>query len=175
MRLITLALVVFYHLHLYGQSTPSKDTYTLSNDKLRIEVNLNNSSIKSVVQKANPALNPLSWKVTKQQMPVNNRAGEPFMGHFLCTNRWGSPSSSEMAVGIPHNGEVNTVRWEVVKSSSSAVSSQNVSLNEHLKVTRQIKLEANAEKFTVTESFENTSALDRVWNVVQHPTIGPPF
>ena len=158
----------------HAQTAPT--TYTLSNEKLRIEVNLLNSSIKSVTRKGHGGgLNPLSWKLTQQQMPANNRSGEPFMGHFLCTNRWGSPSAREMAAGITHNGEVNTIKWQILKSSNSYVKTQHISVNEHLKVDREIVLATGSEKFTVVEIFENTSALDRVWNVVQHPTLGAPF
>ncbi|MBC8032935.1 MAG: hypothetical protein H7Y03_02235, partial [Chitinophagaceae bacterium] len=29
------------------------------------------------------SINPLSWKLSQKDMPVNNRNGAPFQGHFL--------------------------------------------------------------------------------------------
>jgi hypothetical protein len=44
-----------------------------------------------------------------------------------------------------------------------------------LTIARRIRLEDNASVFSVTETITNTNKLGRVFNIVQHPTIGPPF
>ena len=42
-------------------------------------------------------------------------------------------------------------------------------------VTRRIRLSSDAAFFTVAESVTNNNKLGRIYNMVQHPTIAPPF
>ena len=44
-----------------------------------------------------------------------------------------------------------------------------------LKVVRSIRMAQNQAVFAVAEAVTNTRHLGRVYNIVQHPTIGPPF
>lgn len=119
--------------------------------------------------------NPLSWALSSEQMPPNNRGGAPFKGHFLCLGRWGSPSDGEIKSGIPHNGEPSNTWWTVEELSPASVSMRNDAPLDGLEVERKVELIEGASVFVVTEVYTNTFSLGRVSNVVQHVTIGPPF
>ncbi|MEM1134876.1 MAG: hypothetical protein AAGI07_03480 [Bacteroidota bacterium] len=147
----------------------------LENEKTSLALNLYGGAFTDFHLKAKP-INPLSWKLSEEQMPKNNREGAPFRGHFLCLGRWGSPSEGEIAAGVPHNGEQSNSFWTVKEN--------NVPLQIHifneapldgLTVERKVSISVSETIFKVEEVFENTNSLGRVSNVVQHPTLGPPF
>jgi hypothetical protein len=120
------------------------------------------------------ALNPLVW----------GNAGSPSearpMGHFLCLDRWGQPSAAEAKNGMPFHGEATRVEWKVVReplSPSEAVAAElSASLPmAGLDVRRSIALSPTGAFLRVTEEVTNRNQLGRIYNMVQHPTIGPPF
>lgn len=123
-------------------------------------------------------VNPFTWKLEPGQMPQNN---QPFTfdGHFLCIGRWGEPSPGEINAGIPHNGEVNTGRWEISGDKSTNgfdVKSMNYKAPiEQIDVVRNIYIPEQGTYFLVREWFTNQLPVGRVHNVVQHGTIAAPF
>lgn len=123
-------------------------------------------------------VNPYDWSLKPLDMPKNNQVGPPFRGHFLCVGRWGAPSDGEIAKGIPHNGEVNTLRWKVagLPNKDSLVAKTELTLpREQMLVKRKVKVHATGTSYQVTESFTNLLSLGRIHNVVQHATIGGVF
>ena len=64
--------------------TLKKSIMKIENNKAVLEVNLNGGSIPDFHLKELP-LNPLNWRSKDTTMP-------PFMGHFVCFDRWGPPS-----------------------------------------------------------------------------------
>ena len=126
-------------------------------------------------------LNPLVW----------NNEGDPSearsMSHFVCLDRWGRPSDAERLNGMSNHGEAATVPWKILNGpgktpsgpakKSGGVHAEMEALlpmaGLHLK--RNITLAADTALFTVTEVVTNQNKLGRVYNMVQHPTIGPPF
>ena len=119
-------------------------------------------------------LNPLQW----------GQKGDPAvarpMGHFLCLDRWGAPSEAEQKNGMPFHGEAAHVEWQVLKSPTrrdrKVESEMSATLPlAGLKVERRIELSVDQAFFVVTEEITNVNKLGRVFNMVQHPTIGPPF
>lgn len=114
------------------------------------------------------SLNPLGW--------ANQNAGmEPkAMSHFLCLDRWGQVSVAEGKSGMPFHGEATRVEW---KAQSTATDTRMIT---HLPianfdVVRSVKLHPSQALFTVSEAVTNRNPLGRPYNMVQHPTIGPPF
>jgi len=162
-------------------STASIDTdttITIHSGKAKVIFTLLGSAITSFELDEKP-LNPFSWKLTRQQMPANNRQFI-FQGHFLCSGRWGSPSPEEKAVGIPHNGEVNTEKWTIDRPLTFQegvwhVATSCLSPTEKLDVTRQVEMPEQGSFFYVKETFTNRLPIGRPFNVVQHGTIGTPF
>ena len=102
------------------------------------------------------------------------------MGHFLCLDRWGPPSEAERRNGMPFHGEASRVMWRlavpprVIAEHLEAEMSAVLPLA-GLQVVRRIRSSQNAAFFSVTERVTNTNRLGRIYNMVQHPTIAPPF
>jgi hypothetical protein len=97
------------------------------------------------------------------------------MSHFLCLDRWGQPSAAELTNGMPFHGEVTRVEW---KSEDAAKSQARMSARlplAGLRVERHIRMVEGAAAFAVEETVTNENKLGRVYNMVQHATIGPPF
>jgi hypothetical protein len=147
----------------------------LKNENIEIGINSFGGAI-SFFSPVNSDVNFLSWKLNQDDMPENNRNGAPFQGHFLCYGRWGAPTEGEIKAGIPHNGEHNNKLWRTEKSAD------NLSLTMHVKaemdqvnITRKIRLAKDQGVFKVRETFEHTSGIGRLCNIVQHLTLGPPF
>jgi hypothetical protein len=109
--------------------------------------------------------------------PVNPLRG---MGHFLCLDRWGQPSDAEAKNGMPFHGEAAKVEWRVSRRperTSGAIEAEMVAELPlaGLAVQRTIRLLGTAPLVLVREQVTNRNKLGRIFNMVQHPTIGPPF
>ena len=119
-------------------------------------------------------LNPLSWR------EASSAPGPHWRGHFLCLDRWGSPSDAEGHNGMPFHGEASRVEWKILSGPASKNGQIVVEMATTLplaalKVSRQIRLSERDSFFTVREEITNTQKLGRIYNIVQHPTIAPPF
>ena len=114
-------------------------------------------------------LNPLQWE-EKGGATVPRP-----MGHFLCLDRWGAPSDSEKANGMPFHGEATRVEWKVLgEASESAAMSARLPMA-GISIRRQVRILDDAPIFLVTENVKNENQIGRIYNMVQHATIGPPF
>jgi hypothetical protein len=119
-------------------------------------------------------LNPLVWG-EKGELT----APRP-MGHFLCLDRWGAPSEAEKNNGMPFHGEAANVVWKILRDtvkSDGAIHADMTALLPiaGLEVGRRITLWEKDAVFTVSETVTNRNKLGRLYNMVQHATIGPPF
>jgi hypothetical protein len=120
-------------------------------------------------------LNPLNWAAPK----AGDTPPRAF-GHFLCLDRWGPPSEAEGGNGMPYHGEATHVGWQILRD---VMSEDGFILAEMaaklplagLAIKRTIRLSRTGALFTVREDITNENRLGRIYNVVQHPTIGPPF
>ncbi len=120
-------------------------------------------------------VNPLSFRLPAEQMPENNKAGAPYQGHFLCLGRWGRPSDGEIEAGVPDHGQICNVVWKADDNDQTTLIMSAISPMEGISVTRNIELSRNSPLYMVTEEVRNTTTLGRLYNMVQHPTIGEPF
>lgn len=144
----------------------------IENSKSVLEINLNGGSIPDFHLKELP-VNPLNWRSKDTTMP-------PFMGHFVCFDRWGPPSEGEKANGFIHHGEVNTLTWTVLseprKTNGKITCSMMCSLPMGgLQLTRKIEMPDDESVFFVSEEIKNLNKYGRMFNIVQHVTVGPPF
>ena len=151
----------------------SRPAVVLEGKAAAVKIDLGGGSISDFHLVDRP-LNPLTWDSARSS--ANPRP----MGHFLCLDRWGAPSKAEQANGMPFHGEASRVLWRVVSEprlQGEHVESELTAVLPlgGLQVTRRIRLSRNSAFFTVTESVTNTNPLGRIYNMVQHPTIGPPF
>jgi hypothetical protein len=155
--------------------TPANDrpALVLEGKAAKVAIDLGGGSIFDF-HLAAPALNPLTW----------DSKGEPAkprpMGHFLCLDRWGAPSAAEQRNGMPFHGEASRVMWRVV--SPAVAKGDNIEAVMEaslpmagLEVTRRIRLSKDSALYVVAERVTNRNKLGRIYNMVQHPTIAPPF
>ena len=172
---ICFALMVFT-LSAVKKTTKNKSTsiISLENANSQLSIDLQGGAIVDFHLKA-VEINPFAWKVTTAQMPENNKCGAVFQGHFLCTGRWGAPAEGEIKAGVPHNGQASRDTWKVLKSTKSSLTMQIKAPLDGVIITRNIELLPNQANFKVTESFQNYTSVGRLFNVVQHATIGTPF
>lgn len=80
---------------------------------------------------------------------------------------------------MPYHGESTHVPWKV-QSSTNAPLYQETVIQAHLPmaglmVDRRVRMSASHAVFSVREEVRNINALGRMLNMVQHPTVGPPF
>jgi hypothetical protein len=144
----------------------------IENSKAVLEVNLNGGSYPDFHLKELP-LNPLNWHIKDSTMP-------DFMGHFLCFDRWGPPSEAEKANGFKYHGEASTVVWKRLAEPKSINGIITCSMEctlpmGGLQLTRKIEMPADEPVFFVTEEIKNLNKYGRMYNIVQHVTIAPPF
>lgn len=121
-------------------------------------------------------INPFSWSVTRDEMPVNNQQGATFKGHFLCLGRWGAPTEGEIKAGVPHNGQSGNRYWQLKKQ----IGKQQLLMHsdapmDGIAVTRTITMDAQSPVVKISEKVQSTTTIARLFNMVQHATIGPPF
>ena len=103
-------------------------------------------------------LNPLSWR------EASSAPGPHWKGHFLCLDRWGSPSDAERDNGMPFHGEASRVEWKILSGPASKNGQIVVEMATTLplaalKVSRQIRLSERDSFFTVREEITNTQNL----------------
>ena len=121
-----------------------------------------------VTFKLKGGLNPLAWLG-----PADRNAALRPMAHFLCLDRWGQPSPGELAAGIPYHGEATRVAWKVDTAGSDETAMSASLPMAGLDVRRRAKLDGAVLR--VEETVTNRNKMGKVYNMVQHPTIGPPF
>ncbi|MBI3679232.1 MAG: hypothetical protein HY235_02405 [Acidobacteria bacterium] len=114
-------------------------------------------------------LNPLVWNDRSPGLEARP------MGHFLCLDRWGQPSEAEASNGMPFHGEATRVEWKAESRSKAEVRMTAHLPMAGLDVTRTARLHEWTPVLIVTETVANRNKLGRPYNMVQHPTIGPPF
>jgi len=81
---------------------------------------------------------------------------------------------------MPFHGEASRVEWKEQETTSNrgivnrTVMSAKLPMA-GLEIRREVKLSSAAGVFTVSETVTNLNKLGRIYNMVQHATIGPPF
>lgn len=120
-------------------------------------------------------LNPLTW----DSKPGTTPEPRP-RGHFLCFDRWGQPSDAEAKNGMPFHGEATSITWKRLRAGRDVAGERAAEMSATLPIAglslrRRIALSETEGLLTVRETVTNRNKLGRIYNMVQHPTIGPPF
>src|SRR5688572_20597036 len=168
-----LLLLCFIPCLAWAQSKVEDRVIRLEGRSARVAVEIDGGAI-SDFRLVDKDLNPLSWR------EASSAPGPHWKGHFLCLDRWGSPSDAEGHNGMPFHGEASRVEWKilhgpVLRSGQIVVEMAATLPLAGLKVRRQIRMSEKDSFFTVREEITNTQKLGRIYNMVQHPTIAPPF
>ena len=118
----------------------------------------------------NGGLNPLVWLDAAD----NNATFRP-MAHFLCLDRWGQPSPGEQKAGVPFHGEAARVEWKIVNATSNELIMVASLPLAGLDVWRRARLVGRDCVLIIQETVTNRNNMIKIYNMVQHPTIGAPF
>ncbi len=140
----------------------------LQGEEARLVVDILGGSIVSF-ELNDQGLNPLRWA---NSGPTNKPRQ---MSHFLCLDRWGPPSAAEAANGMPFHGEAGLVEWQVVDQSPTTAKMKATLPLAGLEIERSVWLAPEGSWFQVQETVTNQNKLGRIYNMVQHASIGPPF
>jgi hypothetical protein len=168
-------VLAFSHWNWSGEeSVNGRKSIVLESERARLVVDLAGGAISEFRLKDNE-INPLNWG-TPQSGDTSARA----RGHFLCLDRWGPPSEAEGARGMPYHGEAANVQWTVDNAGTKGRFAIEARLSARLpkaglSVRRTIQLSTSEAVMSVKEEVTNENALGRIFNMVQHPTIAPPF
>lgn len=141
---------------------------TLTNEAASLSLEAHGGCIVVFRLRALPDINPLCWQSSPQAPGV-------YKGHFLCLDRWGPPSESEHVRGMPYHGEASQVAWSMRQPSALELQSTAKLPMAGLNVTRDCLLARTGAAFALRERVRNDNPLGRIYNMVQHPTIAPPF
>ena len=119
-------------------------------------------------------LDPLNWA------EEGDKRSPRAMSHFICLDRWGAPSEAELNNGMPFHGEAATLVWRVDQKPNAAAGVIEAEMSASLPmagfdVKRWMRLHDDNALLLVKERVTNRNRLGRVYNWVQHPSIGPPF
>lgn len=158
----------------------ARPTVTLESASASMTIDLGGGSISSFSLKG--GLNPLAWDSYAMAPPETRGSADlpRSMGHFLCLDRWGSASEAEKKNGITNHGEATTVWWSETRRASSeeewTVAELSAALPiAGLSVTRDVRLLNDVPVAVVNEAVTNENLIGRIYNSVQHPSIGGPF
>ena len=135
---------------------------SLENSKVYLSINMEGGAFTDFHFKDQP-LNPINYRDSL------------FNGHFICFDRWGPPSEAERTNGFTYHGEANTQQWELLEKSQNNLSASCTIPMCGLQLVRRIKLLEDSSVFKVTEEIKNLNKYGRMYNLVQHVTIAPPF
>ena len=178
MRFILIPTILLWTNAMHAADRPLLE---LDGQSAKLVVDLGGGSISDFHLKDNP-LNPLQWDSwdfnpdPNAEPPLEPRS----MGHFLCLDRWGPATEAEIAHGMGWHGEATRVWWTVDEKAEKKDGQLTATMSAELplaglRVSRSIRMADQAAVFTVSEAVTNTRHLGRIYNIVQHPTIGPPF
>ena len=172
----TLSAVVFLGTGtVWSQVTVGgRPSIVLESDAARAVVDIGGGAIVDFHLNERP-LNPLSWREEGED-PTEH----PWMGHFVCLDRWGAPGEGEARNGMPFHGEASKVDWQVLsrpeKRGDTVEAEMSAALPlAGLEIHRSMAMSSEAAFIAVSEKVTNCNKLGRLYNMVQHPTIGPPF
>ena len=120
-------------------------------------------------------INPFTWN-----HPKEGDSEAHSMGHFICFDRLGHPSEPEKVNGMTFHGEAANIFWEIVSppepgnGGTHAVLACELPVG-RMKLVRTVTLSNDAPVLSVLEEVTNLNPLGKLYNLVQHPSLAPPF
>jgi hypothetical protein len=168
--------------------------YVLGNSVVRMTTLTGGGHISDFRLEQSPVVNPLwtpPWKTidpqsyrekihaSKYGTITEGKLLSGIVGHNICLDYFGSPSTEEAQFGLSQHGEAPSSRW---RKAAGAVTQQRVALTLEvnlpvagLKVSRIIELRKDESVAYVTEVVENRRKADHFFHWTQHVTLGTPF
>jgi hypothetical protein len=125
-----------------------------------------------------PSIEPSAYDLAEHPGYGNDsdaRLLAAILGHNICLDTFGGPSSEEAKAGIPPHGEGPVVPYQVSSIAETEMILSGALNLAQLRFTRRIKLSSGSAVVRLSETAENLSATDRPIAWTQHVTLGPPF
>ena len=94
------------------------------------------------------------------------------MGHNLCLDLFGGPSTAEAAAGMTAHGEGSVNKYQITETPAGIIISLHLALAQ-LQFTRTLEL--RGKSVLIRETVENLTAADRPLAWTQHVTLSTPF
>jgi hypothetical protein len=121
------------------------------------------------------SVNPFTWNY-----PDDGSTTPQSMGHFICCDRLGRSTPTEVANGMTGHGEAPYVMWKIVGAPTRTPGGVTASLTctlpmAGITIDRTIVLSDVSPLLTVTDTVTNINPLGKLYNIVQHPSVAPPF
>jgi hypothetical protein len=162
-----------------------REAVTIENEDLRVTVLVEGGHIAEVLEK-NSGVSPLwvpHWASIEpsayapEQHPQFGSGPDAkllagIMGHNLCLDLFGGPSTEEAANGYTAHGEGSVVGYEIDASQDGLHMRADFPLAQ-ISFSRSLQLQDNFVR--VRESIESLAEFDRPIAWTQHVTLGPPF
>ena len=151
-----------------------RDLLVVENETAYFAIDLGGGTIADFHLKEQ-GLNPFTWNHPEP----GDTAPRP-MGHFICFDRWGAPTKTEQANGMPYHGEASKSPWVVEKKPASrdgkiiAEVSCQLSIAQ-LRMNRTIILDDKDAVVEIREAITNTGKMGRMYNLIQHGSFAAPF
>jgi hypothetical protein len=153
---------------------PQDEAVTLDNGTMCMSINVHGGAVSSCKLNKH-GLNPFSWKAKRHK-------GNPSIkeGLFICFDRLGKPSKDDLEKGIPFHGEATGVRWEVLEQKTSEAGDLMLKMRCRLPVAkmslvREYCLFKDSSVCRITDRIKNGNPVKKTYNVLQHPSLAPPF
>ncbi len=158
----------------YEDMYPGRNVVRLESDAATLAVDLGGGGIADF-RLAGSNLNPFTWN---HREPGDLRPER--IGQFVCFDRLGRPSTQEAKNGMPGHGEAPYVHWTLLsaprKTSGTVTATVQCELPlGGMRLVRTLHLSDDAAVINVNDEITNINKLGRIYNIVQHPTIGVPF
>jgi hypothetical protein len=158
----------------------NRPVYFVANDKLEVAVaKQGGSMVRILIQGDSVGLSPFGNPEMVPQVPDNRKLQGPMVGHFVCVDGFGSPSTEERAAGVAMHGEAYLQPWTLLaseKQGSTATVKFAVKMPlEQESFTRVLRMVDGESLIYVDSELESQVAFDRTANWGEHPFLFPPF
>ena len=164
-----------------------REAAQLENNQIRIAVLREGGHIAEVLHKASgvnplwvppwPSIEPSTYQAAMHPEYGGNSESKllcGIMGHNLCLDVFGPPSSEEAAAGLGVHGESSVLPYRIDSDGNRLQAVAELPLA-GLRFCRTLRFAAGGDTVEVSETVENRSATDRPIAWTQHVTLGPPF
>ena len=158
---------------------------SVENDQLRVTILVEGGHLAEILDKRSgvnplwtprwPSIEPSAYEPSDATVyggPTDGPLLAGIMGHNLCLDFFGGPSTDEAAAGLTAHGEASIVPYEIEAIGNTLIARADFPLAA-LKFERRLDLRDTA--VAVTETVTNVAACDRPIGWTQHVTLGPPF
>jgi hypothetical protein len=157
----------------------------VENENLRVTVTQEGGHVAEILDKRSgvnplwspiwPSIEPSAYSPAKH--PEYGGGGDArllagILGHNLCLDIFGGPSTEEMAAGFDPHGEGPVALYDISEAGASLELRATFPLAQ-IRFVRRIELHGSNVRFL--ESVENLTGIDRPIGWTQHVTLGPPF